>query len=104
MHRFTKDHSYKNIVHPAAIRYIEQLGASQWELGEHYDAVNSFVQEKMEQETVRWFSYFKDKPVFLGSRGNKQFYGTIGNLDDVHVKLPWPRIFEAELEPRLEIN
>ena len=104
LHRFTKDHSYKNIVHPAANRYIEQLGASQWELGEHYDAVNDFVQEKMEQETVKWFSHFKNKSIFLGSRGNKRFYGTIDNLDSVHVKLPWPRIFEAELEPRLEIN
>ena len=104
LHRFTKDHSYKNIVHPATSRYIEQLGASQWELGEHYDAVNGFVQEKMEQETIRWFSYFKDKPIYLGSRGNKEFYGTIDNLDGVHVKLPWPRIFEAEVEPKLEIK
>lgn len=39
LHRFAKDHSNKNIVHPAARAYITKIGASEWGLGEDYDLV-----------------------------------------------------------------
>ncbi|MEH7383261.1 DUF4127 family protein [Bacillus sp. JJ1533] len=104
LHRFTKDQSYKNIVHPAAREYIQSIGASEWDLGEKYDQVNHFVQEKLTHETEKWYEYFDGKKVYIGSRGNKDFYKTISELESVHVKLPWPRIFEAELEPELELK
>lgn len=104
LHRFAKDQGYKNIVHPAARGYIGQIGASEWDLGNKYDLVNQFVKEKLTAETEKWYQYFDGKEVYIGSRGNKDFYKTISSLDSVHVKLPWPRIFEAELEPELELE
>jgi len=104
LHRFAKDQGYKNVVHPAARTYIQQIGASEWSLGDKYDLVNNFVNEKLTKETVYWYQYFDGKKVYIGSRGTKDFYKTISSLESVHVKLPWPRIFEAELEPHLEFN
>jgi hypothetical protein len=104
LHRFAKDQGYKNVVHPAARTYIQQIGASEWDLGNKYETVNNFVKEKLTIETEKWYQHFDQKKVYIGSRGNKDFYKTISSLDSVHVKLPWPRIFEAELEPGLELQ
>jgi hypothetical protein len=104
LHRFTKDQGYKNVVHPAARSYIQQIGASEWDLGANYDLVNQFVKEKLTAETEKWYQYFDGKEVYIGSRGNKDFFKTISSLESVHVNLPWPRIFEAELEPELELK
>lgn len=104
LHRFAKDQGYKNVVHPAARVYIGQIGASEWDLGNKYDLVNSFVKEKLTAETEKWYQYFDEKEVYIGSRGNKDIYKTISTLENVHVNLPWPRIFEAELEPELELE
>jgi len=101
LHRFAKDQGYKNVVHPAARTYIQQIGASEWSLGDKYDLVNNFVKENLTKETEYWYQYFDGKKVYIGSRGTKEFYKTISSLESVHVKLPWPRIFEAELEPHL---
>ncbi|WHY61480.1 DUF4127 family protein [Cytobacillus firmus] len=104
LHRFSKDHSYKNIVHPAARAYIFSIGASEWGLGEDYDLVNQFVHDQLTLETQKWFEHFEGKHVYIGKRGNKKFYRTINSLESVHVKLPWPRIFEAELEPEVNLK
>lgn len=104
LHRFAKDQGYKNVVHPAARAYIQQIGASEWNLGNHYEQVNNFVTEKLILETEKWYLHFDNKKVYIGSRGNKDFYKTISSLENVQVKLPWPRIFEAELEPELELR
>ncbi|MFF2449105.1 DUF4127 family protein [Neobacillus sp. NPDC058068] len=104
LHRFAKDQGYKNVVHPAARAYIQQIGASEFSLGDKYDQVNSFVKEKLTKETEYWYQYFDGKQIYIGSRGNKDFYKTISSLERVHVKLPWPRIFEAELEPTLKLK
>ncbi|MDQ0340553.1 hypothetical protein J2S00_003377 [Caldalkalibacillus uzonensis] len=101
LHRFAKDDGYKNVVHPRARNFIQSIGGSEWDLGDHYDEVNGFVQEQLKSETENYFEHFAGKEVYIGSRGNKDFYATISKLEDVHVKLPWPRIFEAELEPIL---
>ncbi|MGX6445144.1 DUF4127 family protein [Neobacillus sp. K501] len=104
LHRFSKDQGYKNVVHPAARTYIQQIGASEWDLGNKYELVNNFVKERLTIETEKWYQHFDQKKVYIGSRGNKDFYKTISSLDSVHIKLPWPRIFEAELEPGLELQ
>ncbi|MCM3766391.1 DUF4127 family protein [Neobacillus niacini] len=104
LHRFAKDQGYKNVVHPAARAYVQQLGAGEFDLGAHYDQVNRFVQEKLTEQTEYWYQYFDSKQVYIGSRGNKDFYKTISSLESVHVKLPWPRIFEAELEPTITLK
>jgi Protein of unknown function (DUF4127) len=104
LHRFAKDQGYKNVVHPAARAFIQQIGASEWNLGDNYSAVNDFVVEKLTAETEKWYQHFDGKKVYIGSRGSKNFYKTIDSLERVHVKLPWPRIFEAELEPDVELQ
>ncbi len=104
LHRFAKDQGYKNIVHPAARDFIADIGASEWDLGDKYDPVNDFVVEKLTSETENWYQNFNGKKIYIGSRGNKDFYKTIESLESVHVKLTWPRIFEAELEPELKLK
>jgi hypothetical protein len=104
LHRFAKDQGYKNVVHPAARKYIQQIGASEWDLGPNYMLVNNFVKENLTAETEKWYQYFDGKEVYIGSRGKKDFFKTISSLESVHVNLTWPRIFEAELEPELELK
>lgn len=104
LHRFAKDQGYKNVVQPVAREYVKALGAGEFALGDHYDQVNAFVDEHLVAETEKWYRYFDGKKVLIGHRGNKDFYSTISGLTDVYVKLPWPRIFEAELEPHLKMK
>jgi hypothetical protein len=104
LHRFAKDQGYKNVVHPAARTYIQQIGASEWNLGDKYELVNRFVERKLTAETEKWYQYFEGKEVYIGSRGKRDFHKTISSLEAVHVKLPWPRIFEAELEPEITLQ
>lgn len=101
LHRFAKDQGYKNVVQPGANNFIREIGGDQWNLVQHYDVVNQFVQEQLTEETLNWYSHFDGKKVYIGSRGNKDFYSTIDALESVHIELPWPRTFEAELEPKL---
>lgn len=103
LHRFALDQGFKNVVKPAADAYITEIGANPWQLGEDYDTVNRFVRERLTDVTEAWFEKFEGKKVYIGSRGNKDFYTTIKNLESVHVELPWPRTFETELEPELEL-
>ncbi|MCP8615911.1 DUF4127 family protein [Salirhabdus salicampi] len=104
LHRFAKDQGYKNVVHSAANAYAASLGASPWNLGTYYDVVNDFVIENLTAETEKWYNHFDGKQVYIGTRGEKDFYRTIDRLVDVHVQLPWPRTFEAELEPTLHLK
>ncbi|WP_330949507.1 DUF4127 family protein [Virgibacillus sp. MG-45] len=104
LHRFAKDQGYKNVVQPATNQYILDIGANPWDLGSDYDVVNQFVRSNLTTETVKWYRNFDGKSVYIGSRGRKKFYSTINGLSDVHVKLPWPRTFEAELEPALKLE
>ncbi|GGA91986.1 DUF4127 family protein [Ornithinibacillus halotolerans] len=104
LHRFAKDQGYKNVVQPLANNFIREIGADQWNLVEHYDVVNQFVTEQLTAETLNWYSHFDGKRVYIGSRGNKDFYSTIEGLESIHVELPWPRTFEAELEPILNLK
>ncbi|UFT98835.1 DUF4127 family protein [Radiobacillus kanasensis] len=104
LHRFALDQGYKNVVMPGANQLIADIGANQWNLGENYEAVNQFVKEKLISETEKWYEYFDGKQVYIGSRGNKDFYSTIKDLEKVHVELPWPRTFETELETELELD
>lgn len=104
LHRFAKDQGYKNVVQPNANQYINEIGADPWDLDKNYEEVNQFVKDQLKEETSKWYNHFDKKKVYIGTRGNKDFYQTINNLEDVHVKLPWPRTFEAELEPRLNMQ
>ncbi len=104
LHRFSKDQGYKNVVQGAANQYIAQIGANAWNLGEDYQEVNEFVKNNLTEQTENWYQHFDGKSVYIGSRGNKDFYNTITELEDVHVELPWPRTFEAELEPTLNLQ
>ncbi|QKY70217.1 DUF4127 family protein [Lentibacillus sp. CBA3610] len=102
LHRFALDQGYKNVVKPDTDAFITEIGANPWQLGDDYDKVNHFVRDNLKDETEMWYEqHFKGKDVYIGSRGNKDFYTMIENLENVHVELPWPRTFETELEPEL---
>lgn len=103
LHRFAKDQGYKNVVKDMADKLIRDINANAWDLGNDYDQINQFIDEKLSEETMKWYEYFDNQKIYIGSIDNKRYYSIIDELVDTHVKLPWPRTFEAELEPRLTL-
>ncbi len=102
--RFAKDDGYKNTVYPNSIAYIKSLGADANNLGSYYDIVNSYVQKELTKEAQEWYQAFDNKTVEIGKRGQHTFTKRITGLQSVHVQLPWPRVFESELEPELNLK
>jgi hypothetical protein len=102
--RFAKDDGYKNTVYPKAISYIKSLGADANNLGSNYETVNSYVEKELTIETQEWYKAFDNKTVVIGKRGQHTFTKHIKGLQSVHVQLPWPRVFESELEPVLTLE
>lgn len=104
LHRFSKDQGYSNVVKSQADDLVKELGAQGTNLAEDYEQVNKLVQDKTIAETHTWYEKFNNKRVHIGSKNNRNLYSVIKNLEAVHVQLPWPRTFEAELEPKLDLE
>lgn len=104
LHRFAKDQGYKNAVKDLGDQFIHDINADAWNLGDDYNQVNEYIDVELTKETEKWFEYFKDEKIYIGSIESRKYYSVISNLNSTHVKLPWPRTFEAELEPDLTLK
>lgn len=98
MLRFLKDHSYKNFVMKAAEKYIEKAGADRFDLKNKKDEVQNFVSEALTPFAHKWFDNFKDKKMTIDASPNRSITEAyITSLKDLKITLPWPRIFECEV-------
>jgi len=98
MLRFLKDHSYKNFVMKAAEKYIEKAGADRFDLKNKKDEVQNFVSAALTPFAHKWFDNFKDKKMTIDASQNRSMTEAyITSLKDLKITLPWPRIFECEI-------
>jgi hypothetical protein len=98
MLRFLKDHSYKNFVMKAAEKYIEKAGADRFDLKNKKDEVQNFVSEALTPFAHKWFDSFKGKKMNIDASPNRSMTEAyITSLKDLKITLPWPRIFECEI-------
>lgn len=98
MLRFLKDHSYKNFVMTAAEKYIEKAGADRFDLKDKKDEVQNFISDDLTPFAHKWFDNFKNKKMMIDASGNRSTAEAyITSLKDLKITLPWPRIFECEI-------
>ena len=100
LHRFVLDDRWKNDVQTAAYAAAQADGWNVFGLTpEQAVVMEAFVAERLVPLTEEFHAaHFagRDVVVLPGADGVS---ATIGDLVDVHVALPWPRLFETELEP-----
>lgn len=101
-YRFLKDYSYKSRVKAEAAEFAKSIGADQLRLGKDLDRVSAFVSEKMSAEFDSWASLFAGKKASVMAPGALD--GEIVRLRDFSVKLPWGRLFEAEIHFKIELK
>lgn len=100
LHRFVKDDRWKNDVQTAAYAEAQSRGWNVFGLTEEQTAVmQTFVVERLVPLTEEFHAeHFAGREVVV-LPGEDGRVATIGELASVHVQLPWPRLFETEVEP-----
>ncbi|MGW5673305.1 DUF4127 family protein, partial [Micromonospora sp. NPDC003776] len=106
LYRFVKDDPWKNIVQVEAYAHARAQG---WDPLALTPAQKSYfdgwVRDRLVPLTERYFAdHFAGHRVVLGARGGKTFTATLGRFEGARVELPWDRLFEVILEPRLQLS
>ncbi|MFG3577946.1 DUF4127 family protein [Micromonospora chersina] len=105
LYRFVKDDPWKNIVQVEAYAHARAQG---WDPLALTPAQKSYfdgwVSERLVPLTERYFAdHFAGHRLVLGRRGAKTFTATLARFESARVELPWDRLFEVILEPRLQL-
>ncbi len=97
--RFVIDDRWKNDVQPAAIAYGQSQGWNTNSLSdEQYAPMNQWVVDHLTPVTRDYFDrYFGGRRVLVGYLLGHPVKARVASLDTVTVHLPWPRLFETEL-------
>ncbi len=93
--RLTDDHAYHLYVRPLAKKKSIEIGADpRWLTKEQHHTVQRFVQENLKPYLMKYFdsqiknrTYLKDWETY-----------EITHIKDISITLPWPRIFEVQIE------
>ncbi|MFG1830837.1 DUF4127 family protein [Micromonospora chersina] len=106
LHRFVKDDPWKNIVQVEAYAHARAQG---WDPLALTPAQKSYfdgwVSERLVPLTERYFAdHFAGHRLVLGQRGAEKFTATLAGFESARVELPWDRLFEVILEPRLQLS
>lgn len=102
---FVNDHNYRNQVMAEARKLVRELQGNEWNLGDDYDQVIDFVQDRLAPYVEEWYEdEFAGKTMVVGKRGAHSFTGRITELSDVNIKLPWERLFEVKVDPTVTIE
>lgn len=106
LYRFVKDDPWKNIVQVEAYAHARAQG---WDPLALTPAQKSYfdgwVSERLVPLTERYFAdHFAGHRLVLGRRGAKTFTATLARFESARVELPWDRLFEVILEPRLQLG
>ncbi|MFG3603133.1 DUF4127 family protein [Micromonospora chersina] len=106
LYRFVKDDPWKNIVQVEAYAHARAQG---WDPLALTPAQKSYfdgwVSERLVPLTERYFAdHFAGHRLVLGRRGAQTFTATLTGFESARVELPWDRLFEVILEPRLQLS
>lgn len=103
LYRFVKDDPWKNVVQVEAYAHARAQGWNPLALtAEQKTYFDAWVAQRLQPLTGKYFAdHFEGHEVVLGRRGAKTFTAKLSTLDGVKVELPWDRLFEVTLEPRV---
>ncbi|GAB3377629.1 hypothetical protein GCM10027452_33520 [Micromonospora halotolerans] len=106
LYRFVKDDPWKNIVQVEAYAHARAQGWDPLALTpEQKTYFDGWVRERLVPLTERYFAdHFAGHRIVLGRRGAKTFTATLARFESARVELPWDRLFEVILEPRLQLS
>ncbi|GGO22122.1 DUF4127 family protein [Micromonospora parathelypteridis] len=106
LYRFVKDDPWKNIVQVEAYAHARAQGWDPLALTpEQKIYFDGWVSERLVPLTERYFAdHFAGHRIVLGRRGAKTFTATLARFESARVELPWDRLFEVVLEPRLRLS
>jgi hypothetical protein len=104
--RFVIDDRWKNDVQPAAIAYGQSQGWNTNNLTDaQYGPMNQWVVDHLTPVTRDYFDrYFAGHDVLLGYLLGHPVHARVANLNAVTVHLPWPRLFETELNVSTDLR
>ncbi|MDZ5443444.1 DUF4127 family protein [Micromonospora sp. 4G57] len=106
LYRFVKDDSWKNVVQVEAYAHARARGWDPIALTpEQKSYFDGWVRDRLVPLTERYFvDHFAGHRVVLGRRGAQNFTATLAHFESARVELPWDRLFEVILEPRLRLS
>ncbi|MFE9203472.1 DUF4127 family protein [Micromonospora sp. NPDC007230] len=106
LYRFVKDDPWKNVVQVDAYAHARAQGWDPLALTpEQKSFFDGWVRERLVPLTERYFAdHFAGHRVMLGRRGARTFTATLARFESARVELPWDRLFEVTLEPRLQLS
>ncbi|MEV4658762.1 DUF4127 family protein [Micromonospora sp. NPDC049301] len=106
LYRFVKDDPWKNIVQVEAYAHARAQGWDPLALTpEQRSYFDGWVSDRLVPLTERYFAdHFAGHRIVLGQRGAKTFTATLARFESARVELPWDRLFEVVLEPRLRLS
>ncbi|MFG1872515.1 DUF4127 family protein [Micromonospora arborensis] len=106
LYRFVKDDPWKNIVQVEAYAHARAQGWDPLALTpEQKSYFDGWVRDRLVPLTARYFAdHFAGHRIVLGQRGAKTFTATLARFESARVELPWDRLFEVVLEPRLRLS
>ncbi|MGC3862153.1 DUF4127 family protein [Micromonospora chersina] len=106
LYRFVKDDPWKNVVQVEAYAHARARGWDPLALTpEQKSYFDGWVRERLVPLTERYFAdHFAGHRVVLGRRGATTFTATLTGFESARVELPWDRLFEVILEPRLRLS
>jgi len=106
LYRYVLDDRWKNVVQPEAYARAQERGWNVFELTpEQTQTMQDYVRAELMPRTESFYAeHFAGRPVTIGRRGAHTFTGVVDGLESVHVALPWPRLFETELEPDVTLR
>lgn len=95
--RLLDDYAYQSVVRAAAYRFAcEDLGEWPLHLRRGRRRALGYVREQLGRAAHRLFAEHLQRREFHGRR--------IGALRDLLIRLPWPRLFEVEVEARIALE
>ncbi|MGS2619439.1 DUF4127 family protein [Micromonospora sp. LZ34] len=106
LYRFVKDDAWKNVVQVEAYAHARAQGWNPLALSpEQKSYFDGWVRDRLVPLTERYFAdHFAGHRVLLGRRGAKTFTAPLTRFESARVELPWDRLFEVTLEPRLRLS
>ncbi|PWU54309.1 hypothetical protein DLJ47_14130 [Micromonospora sp. S4605] len=106
LYRFVKDDGWKNVLQVEAYAHARDQGWNPLALSaEQKSYFDGWVRDRLVPLTERYFAdHFAGHHVPLGRRGAKTFTAPLTRVESIRVELPWDRLFEVTLEPRLRLS
>ncbi|MFG2101083.1 DUF4127 family protein [Micromonospora echinaurantiaca] len=106
LYRFVKDDGWKNVLQVEAYAHARAQGWNPLALtASQKSYFDGWVRDRLVPMTERYFAdHFAGHRVLLGRRGAKTFTAPLTRVESARVELPWDRLFEVTLEPRLRLS